>query len=177
MVNLFTFVRADLAAYRPKTDAGLDMSMSMGAGFGGGFDEGGFGDAPSQDPGFPKSLYLIRPLFSAYELNAVAVEAQSFVEIPEDLNLDAWIVPPPQEFTDHFEPDDVLEPKKKKKSKKGKEKEHGTGKSKGKSKSHTQPDGGDVAGTSHPTETVEERAERERVRIHRRCLPSPRLFD
>ncbi|EPS94094.1 hypothetical protein FOMPIDRAFT_93373 [Fomitopsis schrenkii] len=104
MVNLFTFVQADLAAYRPKTDAGFDMSISLGAGFGDGFNEVGFGDAPSQDPGFPKSLYLIRPLFSAYELNAVAAEAQSLVEILEDLNLDA--------------PDDVLEPKKKK-SKKG----------------------------------------------------------
>ncbi|EPT03380.1 hypothetical protein FOMPIDRAFT_1022378 [Fomitopsis schrenkii] len=167
MVNLFTFVRADLAAYRPKADAGFDMSISLGAGFGDGFNEVGFGDAPSQDPGFPKSLYLIRPLFSAYELNAVAAEAQSLVEIPEDLNLDAWIVSPPREFTDHFEPDDVLEPKKKK-SKKSKEKEHGPGKGKGKSKNHRQPDGGDVAGTSQPTETAEERAERERRKAERR---------
>ncbi|TFY69220.1 hypothetical protein EVJ58_g565 [Rhodofomes roseus] len=171
MVNLFTFVRADLSAYRPKSDVGMDMAISISAGFGGGFGDTGFGDNNSLDPGFPKSLYLIRPLFSAYELNAVAAEAQSLVEIPEDLNLDAWIVPPPREFTEPDESDDMVEPKKKKKSKKGKEKELGTGKSKGKSKSNGQPDAGDAAGTaaaSRTAETAEERAERERRKAERR---------
>ncbi|KAH9929816.1 adaptin N terminal region-domain-containing protein [Fomitopsis serialis] len=170
MVNLFTFVRADLSVYRPRTDVGMDMAVSMSASFGSGFGDTGFGD-DSLEPGFPKSLYLIRPLFSAYELNAVAAEAQSLVDVPEDLNLDAWIVPPPREFTEPFEPDDTAEPKKKKKSKKGKEKELGTGKSKGKSRSQTQPESDDVAGpvvASRSTETAEERAERERRKAERR---------
>jgi len=169
MVNLFTFVRADLSVYRPKTDVGMDMAVSMSASFGAGFDDTGFGDN-SLDPSFPKSLYLIRPLFSAYELNAVAPEAQSLVDVPVDLNLEAWIVPPPREFTEPFESDGTTEPKKKK-SKKGKEKALGTGKSKGKTRSQTQPEAGDVAGTvaaSRSTETAEERAERERRKAERR---------
>jgi len=68
---------------------------------------------------FPKSLYLIQPLFSAYELNPVASHAQTSVPIPDGLDLDAWIVPPPRE--------PVLSPEKttseKKTSKRGTEKE------------------------------------------------------
>ena len=51
----------------------------------------------SSEPAFPKSLYLIQPLFGSYELNPVANCAQASVPIPEGLDLDAWIVSPPQE--------------------------------------------------------------------------------
>lgn len=66
---------------------------------------------------FPKSLYLIQPLFSAYELNPVASHAQASVPVPDGLDLDAWIVPPLQE------PVVAPEISDKKTSKKGKEKE------------------------------------------------------
>jgi len=74
----------------------------------------GEGTSPAEI-NFPKSLYLIQPLFSAYELNPVASEAQANVPVPDGLDLDAWIVPPPRE--------PVVAPEKKKTSKKGKEKE------------------------------------------------------
>jgi AP-3 complex subunit delta-1 len=68
---------------------------------------------------YPKSLYLIQPLFSSYELNPVASNAQASVPIPDGLDLDAWIVPPPKELVPPAE-EVVVE---KRRSKKGKEKE------------------------------------------------------
>jgi AP-3 complex subunit delta-1 len=44
-------------------------------------------------PSYPKSLFLFQPLFTTYELNAVAFKAQDAVRIPEGLNLDQEIVP------------------------------------------------------------------------------------
>jgi AP-3 complex subunit delta-1 len=41
---------------------------------------------------------LINPLFSPYELNSVNSAAQDSISVPEGLDLDVWIVPPPQEF-------------------------------------------------------------------------------
>jgi AP-3 complex subunit delta len=49
----------------------------------------------STEPHFPKSLFLIQPLFSAYPLNPVASTAQGSVPVPEGLDLDKWIVAPP----------------------------------------------------------------------------------
>lgn len=72
----------------------------------------------SNEPTFPKSLYLIGPLFSSYELNTIASGAQASLPAPEGLDLDAWIVPlreptpQPQQETE--------EVTKSKKSKKGK---------------------------------------------------------
>lgn len=68
----------------------------------------------ADEPHFPKSLHLIGPLFSAYELNPVAPSAQESIPVPEGLDLDSWIVPPPKER------EVVVE---KKSVKKGKEKE------------------------------------------------------
>lgn len=68
------------------------------------------------EPQFPKSLYLIQPLFSSYALNPVAVEAQASVPVPDGLDLDAWIVPRAKPVVA-----DVVEAKaKRKKDKKGK---------------------------------------------------------
>jgi len=52
------------------------------------------------EPGFPKSLQLIHPLFSAYELNAVATAAQDSVSLPPGLDLDFEIVPRDVAFAD-----------------------------------------------------------------------------
>lgn len=154
MVNLFTFVRADLDGYRPKSQTAP------------GFEDGAFGDTAIAEPDFPKSLFLIRPLFAAYELNAVAENAQELVAIPEGLDLDAWIVPPPKEFLEVDElPEETVEPKKKKKSKKGKEKEVLGTQSKGKSRSHRETGDGAASAPRSP-ENEEERGARERVCSH-----------
>lgn len=107
-LQLFNFIRADLLSHRPKPPVQEDNPFAEDTSFN-----------PLAEPRFPKSLYLLDPLFTAYQLNPVAAVAQSSVPIPEGLDLDAWIVPPP--------PEPVLEVEKKKKSRKGKEKEKDTG--------------------------------------------------
>lgn len=111
----------------------------------------------SQDINFPKSLYLIHPLFSTYELNPVAPNAQASVPVPDGLDLDAWIVPPPREPT--AEEGATTE---KKKSKKGKEKEVNGKKPKTSSKKRSRElellqDGDLLTPVSAEVETAEER--------------------
>jgi len=84
ILQLFTFIKHDLAAYRPRAESGLADALSSG------FD-------PVDELSFPKSLYLIRPLVSSYELGPVAAAAQASVPLPDGLDLDAWIVPAMQE--------------------------------------------------------------------------------
>lgn len=55
---------------------------------------------PSSQPSYPKSLRLIQPLFSAYELNAVASEAQESVRIPPGLDMEFTIIPNEVAFGD-----------------------------------------------------------------------------
>jgi AP-3 complex subunit delta-1 len=63
-------------------------------------------------------MYLLQPLRMSFELNYVAPHAQGVVPVPEGLNLDSWIVPPPK-----IRLDEEPVPKQPKKSKsKGKEK-------------------------------------------------------
>ncbi|KAM5535884.1 hypothetical protein V8D89_010502 [Ganoderma adspersum] len=180
LLQLFTFVRADLNAYKPQPRSNLtyggesSMSLSLSA--------EGFGEpsstvspSPSSEPHFPKSLYLIKPLFGAYELNAVALSAQASVPIPDGLDLDAWIVPFQEEpsLAPGDAADEALEGKK---GKKGKRKE-GANKSKRKGKSRALDDIEDVGDRSvdgngygeaaQPIETEEERAERERRKAER----------
>jgi len=81
---------------------------------------------PSEEPRFPKSLYLIQPLFSGYELNPVGTNAQASVAIPEGLDLDSWIVPPPLESVSHNVHDKEYGSGKKAKGKKMKGKDVGS---------------------------------------------------
>ncbi|KAH7338571.1 adaptin N terminal region-domain-containing protein [Rhizoctonia solani] len=74
---------------------------------------------PADEPSYPKSMYLLQPLRVSFELNYVAPHAQSSVPVPDGLNLDAWIVPPPKLKNSQEEE----QPKKVKKKVKGKEKE------------------------------------------------------
>jgi AP-3 complex subunit delta-1 len=111
-LQLFDFVSADINSYQPKGLPSADSSATL------------IGDLPgSNEPTFPKSLYLIGPLFSSYELNTIASGAQASIPAPEGLDLDAWIVPPrdptpqPQQESE--------EAMKKKKLKKGKGKAAG----------------------------------------------------
>ncbi len=146
---MFTFIRADLASFRPEDDAIVGPPANE----------------TNQNPTYPKSLLLINPLFSTYELNSVNAAAQDSIPVPESLDLDAWIVPPPREYTvpDTAPADDDIQegerPSVKKKLK-------NKGKRKGKEKmsqaaihsSQTEP-------TPSPglSETEEDRAEREKA--------------
>lgn len=120
--QLCGFIAADLNNHRSKTSiptAGSSTTLNNSTGL--------------SDIRYPKSLYLIQPLFSTYELNPVASNAQASVPIPDGLDLDTWIVPPPQEpVAAAVEEATILE--KKKRSKKGKERESNGKKSRTSSK-------------------------------------------
>ncbi|CCL98144.1 uncharacterized protein FIBRA_00138 [Fibroporia radiculosa] len=159
--NLFTFIRADMNVYRPTADNTSAFSDPSSA---------NFDSSPSAEPNFPKSLFLIRPLFAAYELNAVALTAQASIAIPDGLNLDAWIVSPPIDTVEAGELDDVepAEERRKMKSRKGKEKDN-SGKRKSKKKAVGDTEDEVIVGTSTPYtfETEKERTERERRKAER----------
>lgn len=124
---------------------------------------------PVAEPSFPKSLYLIRPLVSSYELGPVAPAAQASVPIPDGLDLDAWIVPGMQEPLVDEESYEVE--KKVKRSKKGKEKETpNRTKAKGSKKKRKEDSTVEEPVPQEPEETAEERAERERVSSTGRLL-------
>ncbi|KAH6917072.1 Ap3d1 protein [Coprinopsis sp. MPI-PUGE-AT-0042] len=108
-LELFTFISADLKNWKYQKQQGSSTADESNA------------DAPS----FPKSLYLIQPLFAAHELNPVASSAQASVPVPDGLNLDEWFVLPPPEPASHSE--EVGAPDKKLKKKKGKEKDDSGG--------------------------------------------------
>jgi len=117
-----------------------------------------------EEPRFPKSLYLIHPLFSGYELNPVGINAQASVAVPEGLDLDSWIVPPPLEAVPYNVDDEKGGSGKKVRSKKGKGKDAVPAttnkKNKGKENGyHTTPIPVDSE------ETPEERVRREKVWI------------
>jgi AP-3 complex subunit delta len=151
-LQLFTLVNADLKSFHPKPDSTTPGSS--------------FDPLASVEPRFPKSLYLIQPLFSAYELNPVAPNAQGNVPIPEGLDLDAWIIPPPQ---DPVTLEDANEPEERrtKRSKKGKGKEVNGKPKSGKHKRQEVVD--NTVSASAPSDlqpevdTAEDRAETERV--------------
>ncbi|KAL4070486.1 adaptin N terminal region-domain-containing protein [Scleroderma citrinum] len=161
ILQLFTFIKRDLATYYPKSDSAFTDTSSFIVDF----------DAPSisSGPSFPKSLYLIHPLCSAYELNPVASAAQTSVPVPDGLDLDAWIVPSMQApLPDEDEgTGEVVGEKKTKKSKKGKEKESvGRTKSKG-TKKQKEDEGTEELIPQEEIETPEEIVERERRKAER----------
>jgi len=131
---------------------------------------------PVSEPNFPKSLYLIRPLFTSYELNPVASIAQASVPIPDGLDLDAWIVPSMQDRGSEEHDDGGLPERKGKKSKKGKEKES-TSRTKGKGGKKKQKEEGYEEELVAQEETAEEKAERERVGIHHELHNASYLTD
>jgi AP-3 complex subunit delta len=151
---LFTFIRKDLNAHRPKSENGFGFQDAASSSF-----------DPIAEPRFPKSLYLIRPLFTSHELNPVAPTAQASVPIPDGLHLDAWIVPSQQERVMEEDDDDVV--RKVKKGRKGKGKEtNGTRVKSGKRRQRDDDPRDTYTPPEPEVETEEERAERERV-----CLP------
>jgi AP-3 complex subunit delta-1 len=147
-VQLFNFIRADLASHRPEEISTVGVSS----------------DEAKQGPAYPRSLLLINPLFSAYELNSVNIAAQESIPVPESLDLDAWIVPPPREFTvpDAVAEDDTQGGERRSAKKKVKSKGKGKGKEKG-PKATTHDPQTDLIPSLGPSETEEDRAEREKV--------------
>jgi AP-3 complex subunit delta-1 len=147
-VQLLTFIRADLASFRPEDGPTTGPPV----------------DETTQNPTYPKSLLLINPLFSTYELNSVNTSAQDCIPVPESLDLDAWIVPPPREYTlpDAVPADYTPEgerPSVKKKLK-------GKGKHKGKEKmsqAATQSSQIERMPSPGPSETEEDKAELEKA--------------
>jgi len=162
-LQLLTFVGADLNAFKPSA-VPSDMNYEDVAAA-----SGSTAVSPSE-PRFPKSLYLIRPLSTSYELRPVAPQAQASVPVPEGLDLQAWIVPPPKEEVEIHEEGDEHSERKVKKSKKGKTKALGGSKARTKKTTTTRTDedgsNGDIL---VPTvqETEAEKAERERVKAER----------
>lgn len=147
-MQLFKFIRADLASFRPE-DESTASPLS---------------NETSQNPTYPKSLLLINPLFSAYELNSVNTAAQDSIPVPESLDLDVWIVPPPREFTmpEAAPADDTQEGERSSTKKKLK----GKGKRKGKermSQTATLGPQTDPVPSAGPPETEEDKAEREKA--------------
>ncbi|KDR85547.1 hypothetical protein GALMADRAFT_53684 [Galerina marginata CBS 339.88] len=155
-VQLFAFIQADLNSYRPGSDHTPAVPLA------GPSTIDGF--ALPETPRFPKSLYLIQPLFGVYELNPVALNAQGSVAVPEGLDLDAWIVPPPREAS---HPDNNGDGEKKKKSKKGKGKDVASSAS-GKKKK-VQEDGDRIVLTpvNSDHESPEDRIQREKRKTER----------
>ncbi|KAJ7269381.1 adaptin N terminal region-domain-containing protein [Mycena haematopus] len=146
-VQLFTFIQADLNAYRPKPvdNPFAEASSSF--------------DPIAGEPRFPKSLYLLQPLHGAYELNPVALAAQASVPIPDGLDLDAWFIPPPPEPAPQVDPDSKV-----RKVKKGKGKEVNGSKAKNGKKKHKEEEGNGVVlvplDHEDEVETLEERQRR-----------------
>jgi AP-3 complex subunit delta-1 len=152
-LGLLAFVAADLNSFKPSYTSPPSDGDASGSGF------------ESTSLSFPKSLLLIQPLLSSYELNPVAASAQASVPVPEGLDLDEWFVPPPPEPV----PERVESSEKKsKKSKKGKEKQVNGGKKSDKKKK-AKDVGLEVAGdvltpVYDEAEPPEDQAEIERVR-------------
>lgn len=146
-MQLFTFIRADLGSFRPEEDSTASLSVN----------------ATGQNPTHPKSLLLINPLFSVYELNSVNIAAQDSIPVPGSLDLDTWIVPPPREYTisDVAVDDDNQGGERPTIKKKLKSKGKGKGKEKS-SKAATHGSQADPIPSVGPSET-EDRIEREKA--------------
>ncbi|KAK1923811.1 armadillo-type protein [Papiliotrema laurentii] len=85
LIQLLSFVEADLRQHAPPKASTSEGVPGV---------EGGFGaDDSIADPPYPKSLFLLQPLFTSHELNAVATQAQGSVRVPDGLDLDRDFVP------------------------------------------------------------------------------------
>jgi hypothetical protein len=150
MHQLFAFVRADLDAHRARAPAPAFDGPPTG------FEDAG-------GPAFPKSLFLLRPLFAARELGPVAPAAQASVPVPAGLDLDAWFVPPAPDAEDDGRA---------RKARKGKEREGAPSGAKtkdGKRKKRREAEVEEEEAADEPDEAPEDAAEREKVH------PSPHL--
>lgn len=164
-LQLCRFIQADLDTFRPKLST--TPSFSTPEALSSSFDYA----APTTDPNFPKSLYLIQPLFEAYELNPVALTAQASVPIPEGLDLDLWITEPPREVVPEGQGEQTVKKGKKGKGKDGSGNRVKSGKKRQKAVEMTE--NGDVLIPAE-AETPEEAAERAKVNHHSSHFSTPK---
>jgi AP-3 complex subunit delta-1 len=108
-LQLFNFISADINSFLPS------MRVVSSSPLPGSSSQLDGPPSRSDELRFPKSLYLIQPLFTPYELNPVAATAQASIVPPEGLNLDAWFVEPPSEVISYVQADDADAVKTKKK--------------------------------------------------------------
>ena len=83
LLQLLDFIDADLKTHRPPTSSSRDAIPGVSS---------EFEDSNQNDPPYPKSLFLLSPLFSSHEFNAVAAQAQVSITPPDSLDLDSDIV-------------------------------------------------------------------------------------
>jgi len=110
-LQLFSFISADINSHLP------NLRVASSSPLPGSSSQSDGSPSRSDELRFPKSLYLIQPLFTHYELNPVATTAQASVVLPEGLNLDAWFVEPPPQLISQADDADLGKPKKTKKGK------------------------------------------------------------
>lgn len=144
-LQLLTFVHKDFMTHRPRSTGFAGPEVSR-------FDQISF------EPDFPKSLYLLRPLFTSYELKPVGKNAQRSVPIPEGLDLSAWVIPS-QEFSQDKEISEELAAK----SIKGKHKDASQGKVKKRKKKTTQVEDKEISSREVEEFSLLEQQEHERV--------------
>jgi AP-3 complex subunit delta-1 len=96
MLELFAFIKADISSHQTKALSNSTNTTSQP-------DSG-----PASDPAYPKSLFLIQPLHARplhpVPLSAVAGSSSTYqtgpswinAPIPEGLDLESWIIPPPK---------------------------------------------------------------------------------
>lgn len=153
--QLFNFVKADLSNHRPVARVSTFDGPPTG-----------FENVAESEPVFPKSLFLLQPLFNSYDLNPVASAAQASVPVPECLNLDAWIVPALQYEDSQENEDGPVGEDRPISKRKGKEKDNGVKPPKTKDgKKKKKRENGDEA-LEGVQETSEEAAEREKVDLN-----------
>ncbi|KAI0059437.1 Adaptor protein complex AP-3 delta subunit, partial [Artomyces pyxidatus] len=150
-LQLFSFIHADLASFHPRPDSIVELPDSF--------------ESTNSQPAYPKSLLLISPLFSTYDLNPVNPAAQANVPIPDGLDLESWIVQPPKDAAPEPSSATLGDDERPLKKVKGK------GKAKAKSKGTVQKNGTGpqvvLTPSETPAETAEERIQREKQRLAR----------
>lgn len=163
MLQLFAFVKADISAHQVKLQANVSASDESKS-------------TAALEPVYPKSLFLVQPLHARI-LRPIPSDAAAGtstskretkvirVPIPEGLNLDAWIVPPPksairlQDEDENAAPSTYMTSGKKKR---GKEKTDGS-KVKAKSKSKKAKEGANDGDNLGGGDSAEEQAAMTRV--------------
>lgn len=154
-LQLFNFISADINSFLP------NMRVVSSSPLPGSSSQLDGPPSRSDELRFPKSLYLIQPLVTPYELNPVATTAQASVVPLEGLNLDVWFVEPPSEVTSYVQPD--AEVVKTKRMKKGKARDLVSDANLSGKKTYKNGDGALIDTKESDLETLEEIAQRDKV--------------
>jgi len=105
LAHLFALIKNDVGKSAAPTEKAADLAIpAMPSGF---VESESTGS--DETPNYPKSLFLLLPLFDSYELNPVGYKAQERVSLPEGLDLDTPIADPALlqlEFSDPEEDSD-----------------------------------------------------------------------